>query len=121
MTGYVAYLLRAGLKDLARRRHEYLTNERHTNCAQSRTVLITGIPKKLLTEDALRQFASFVPGGVAHVWIYRASKVNCFGDSEASQTRRAKRVPASGRILPTSSTSDFKSANSLRLRRRNFS
>jgi len=77
MTGYVAYLLRAGLKDLARRRHEYLTNERHTNCAQSRTVLITGIPKKLLTEDALRQFASFVPGGVAHVWIYRASKVNC--------------------------------------------
>ncbi|KAF8825413.1 hypothetical protein HHX47_DHR7000217 [Lentinula edodes] len=41
---------------------------------QARTVLITSVPETLSTESSLRQFASFVPGGVERVWLYRDTK-----------------------------------------------
>jgi len=95
---YVLYLLQAELRHLTSLRHAYLTSKAHTKHAQSRTVLITGIPKTLLTEKDMRQFASFVPGGIARVWIYRASKVTSFG---IPRHRRQVMLNASFRMAGT--------------------
>ncbi|KZV98973.1 hypothetical protein EXIGLDRAFT_831757 [Exidia glandulosa HHB12029] len=74
LTFYTFYLLREELTLLVSLRQRYLTSKTHSKLAQARTVLITGIPKELLSESALREFASFVPGGVSNIWIYRESK-----------------------------------------------
>ena len=53
-------------------RHQFLISKSHSKLAQAKTVLITSLPEKdLISEADLRTFASFVPGGVAKVWIYR--------------------------------------------------
>ncbi|KAH7106891.1 DUF221 family protein [Auriculariales sp. MPI-PUGE-AT-0066] len=75
LTAFVLYLLQDELRHVTSLRHAYLTSKAHSKHAQSRTVLITGIPQSLLNERDLRQFTSFVPGGVSRIWIYRESKV----------------------------------------------
>lgn len=55
-------------------RHEFLISPFHSRLAQARTVLITGVPEELANEHDIRQFASFVPGGVDRVWIYRDTR-----------------------------------------------
>ena len=52
-------------------RQQYLTNPSHSSTAQARTVLVTGIPQKFLTESALAGLFSHLPGGVRKVWINR--------------------------------------------------
>ncbi|KAJ7217741.1 DUF221 family protein [Mycena pura] len=55
-------------------RHEFLISKSHSRLAQARTVLITSVPEELANEHDLRLFASFVPGGIDRVWIYRDTK-----------------------------------------------
>jgi hypothetical protein len=55
-------------------RHKFLISKSHSNLPQARTVLITSVPDELANEHDLRLFASFVPGGVDRVWIYRDTK-----------------------------------------------
>lgn len=72
LTGYVIWLLRREMLRFIHLRHEFLISKSHSKLAQAKTVLITSLPEKDLTTEAdLRTFASFVPGGVAKVWIYR--------------------------------------------------
>lgn len=54
-------------------RQQFLLSKSHTKLAQSRTVLVTAMPDELSTEQDLRTFASFVPGGVDRVWLYRST------------------------------------------------
>jgi calcium permeable stress-gated cation channel len=56
-------------------RHQFLVSKSHYRLAQARTVLITRVPNELGNENELRTFASFVPGGVDRVWLYRDTKV----------------------------------------------
>jgi len=46
----------------------------HSRLAQARTVIISPVPDELASEKALRTFASFVPGGIDRVWLYRDTK-----------------------------------------------
>ncbi len=55
-------------------RHQFLIGKDHARLAQARTVLITSVPDELANEHDLRQFASFIPGGVDKVWFYRDTK-----------------------------------------------
>lgn len=55
-------------------RHRFLISPSHSRLAQARTVLITSVPDDLATERDLRTFASFVPGGVDRVWLYRDTR-----------------------------------------------
>lgn len=55
-------------------RHQWLISKSHAKLAQAKTVLITSLAPDLSTEEDLRQFASFVPGGIAKIWIYRDAK-----------------------------------------------
>jgi hypothetical protein len=55
-------------------RHKFLISKSHSRLAQARTVLITNVPDELANEHDLRLFASFVPGGIDRVWMYRDTK-----------------------------------------------
>jgi hypothetical protein len=55
-------------------RHQFLLSHSHSSLPQARTVLITSVPDKLANERDLRRFASFVPGGVDRVWLYRDTR-----------------------------------------------
>lgn len=52
-------------------RQQFLISKSHSRLAQARTVLVTGVPNELANERDLRTFASFVPGGVDRIWLYR--------------------------------------------------
>lgn len=52
-------------------RHQFLISKSHSRLAQARTVLITPVPQELSNERDLRTFASFVPGGIDKIWMYR--------------------------------------------------
>lgn len=52
-------------------RHQFLIGKSHSRLAQARTVLVTSVPDELANEHDLRLFASFVPGGIDRIWMYR--------------------------------------------------
>ena len=52
-------------------RQKWLIDPRNAQSAQASTVLITGIPQRYLTEAALTELFSVLPGGVRKVWINR--------------------------------------------------
>lgn len=67
-------MIRREMQHFIRMRHQFLISKSHSGLAQARTVLITSIPEELANERDLRTFASFVPGGVDRVWIFRDTK-----------------------------------------------
>ena len=66
-------------------RQDYLVSPAHSSTAQARTVLVTGIPPEYLSESALTQLFSHLPGGVSKVWINRV-----LGDMPDLYKRRLK-------------------------------
>lgn len=60
--------------NFVRLRHQFLLSHSHFKLAQSRTVLVTAVPDELGNEHDIKTFASFVPGGVDKVWLYRDTK-----------------------------------------------
>jgi hypothetical protein len=70
-TVWVLYLVRRELNQFIQDRHDFLTSKEHASLAQSRTVLLTGIPEDYLTVDTLKKFTSYLPGGAKNVWIAR--------------------------------------------------
>lgn len=74
LTFFVIWLIRREMLHFVHKRHEFLGSREYSRLAQARTVLITNVPDELANEHELRQFASFVPGGVDRTWIYRDTK-----------------------------------------------
>lgn len=52
-------------------RQQHLIERTHSKSVQANTILITGIPKKFLTQDALFRLFNELPGGVKKIWINR--------------------------------------------------
>jgi len=52
-------------------RHQFLISKSYSRLPQARTVLVSQVPEELANEHDLRTFASFVPGGIDRVWLYR--------------------------------------------------
>ena len=52
-------------------RQDYLTSAEHRLRASATTVLVSGIPGKWLSEDALRGLFDVFPGGVRNIWLNR--------------------------------------------------
>ena len=67
--------MRKELAHFATVRQAFLMSRAHSRLAQARTVLITNVPDELCDEKELTRWASFVPGGVQNVWIYRDTTV----------------------------------------------
>ncbi|EIN07902.1 DUF221-domain-containing protein [Punctularia strigosozonata HHB-11173 SS5] len=74
LTFFVFYMIRREMLHFVHIRHQYLISKSHSHQARARTVLVTSLPEELGEEHQLREFASFVPGGVEHIWIYRDTK-----------------------------------------------
>ncbi|KAG9226508.1 hypothetical protein CCMSSC00406_0005825 [Pleurotus cornucopiae] len=74
LTGIVVFMIRREMNHFVHMRHQFLLSESHSRLPQARTVLITAVPDELGDEHALRTFASFTPGGVDRVWLYRDTK-----------------------------------------------
>ena len=73
LTFFTLYLIRREWLIFVHHRHEFLLSSQHSKLAQSKTVLITNVPTELAnSEQDLKEFFSFIPGGIAHVWIYRS-------------------------------------------------
>jgi hypothetical protein len=52
-------------------RQQHLTEKKHSESVQAKTILVTGIPKRYLTQTALRALFQDLPGGVNKIWINR--------------------------------------------------
>jgi hypothetical protein len=52
-------------------RQQYLISEEYSSSAQASTILITGVPRRYLTESAITKLYSHLPGGVRKVWLNR--------------------------------------------------
>ncbi|EGZ73212.1 DUF221-domain-containing protein [Neurospora tetrasperma FGSC 2509] len=61
----------AELRVYVKIRQDYLTSAEHRLRASANTVLVSSIPDKWLTEDALRGLFDVFPGGIRNVWLTR--------------------------------------------------
>jgi calcium permeable stress-gated cation channel len=52
-------------------RQDYLTSAEHRLRASANTVLVSGIPNKWLSEEALRGLFDVFPGGIRNIWLTR--------------------------------------------------
>ncbi|KAJ7079066.1 DUF221 family protein [Mycena belliarum] len=107
LTFFVLYMIRRELLHFLDMRHQFLISKSHSRLAQARTVLITSVPEELADEHSLRLFASFVPGGIDRVWIYRDTRnLNKLFDErqaictklEVAQAQVLKRATAAWRV-----------------------
>ncbi|CAL1696410.1 unnamed protein product [Somion occarium] len=65
------FMIRKELVHYTQMRQNFLTSRSHSQLAQARTVLITNIPEEMCDEKELHLWASFVPGGIQNIWVYR--------------------------------------------------
>ncbi|KDE07374.1 hypothetical protein MVLG_02415 [Microbotryum lychnidis-dioicae p1A1 Lamole] len=74
LTFWVWYLIRRELAVFVTLRQDFLISRDHAMLARSRTVLVTGVSREYLSEEAMTQFCNILPGGVKRVWIVRDLK-----------------------------------------------
>ncbi|KAE8383411.1 hypothetical protein BDV26DRAFT_138621 [Aspergillus bertholletiae] len=68
---YVCAVFYDELRNYIRLRQAYLTSPQHRLRASATTVLVTAIPERWLTVDALDSLFDVFPGGVRNIWINR--------------------------------------------------
>ncbi|SMR47918.1 unnamed protein product [Zymoseptoria tritici ST99CH_3D1] len=69
--GWLCYVVFMELRGYIRVRQAYLTSPQHRIRASATTVLVTGIPRKWLTLEALSGLYDVFPGGIRNIWINR--------------------------------------------------
>ncbi|KAF2100567.1 DUF221-domain-containing protein, partial [Rhizodiscina lignyota] len=65
------YVITTELRGYIRVRQAYLTSPQHRLRASATTVLVTSIPRKWLTYEALDGLYDVFPGGIRNIWINR--------------------------------------------------
>lgn len=68
---WILYNIYYELRSYIRVRQAYLTSPQHRIRASATTVLVTGIPAKWLTIEALDGLYDVFPGGIRNIWINR--------------------------------------------------
>ena len=68
---YVCFIFYDELRGYIRLRQAYLTSPQHRLRASATTVLVTAIPRKWLTIEALDGLYDVFPGGIRNIWINR--------------------------------------------------
>ena len=59
-------------------RQQHLIERTHSKSVQANTILVTGIPSKYLTQNALFKHFNSLPGGVKKIWINRYAFIILF-------------------------------------------
>ncbi|RDX47260.1 DUF221-domain-containing protein [Lentinus brumalis] len=73
-TIWIWWNIRHEMKHFVTARQRWLMDPKNASSPQASTVLITGVPRRYLTESALSNVFSHLPGGVAKVWLNRDLK-----------------------------------------------
>ncbi|KAF9568644.1 DUF221-domain-containing protein [Agrocybe pediades] len=73
-TFWIFYNIKKEMRHFIITRQQHLIERTHSRSVQANTILITGIPKKYLTQDALYKLFNELPGGVSKIWINRDLK-----------------------------------------------
>ncbi|KAF9477955.1 DUF221-domain-containing protein [Pholiota conissans] len=73
-TFWIFYNIKREMRHFIITRQQHLIERTHAKSVQANTILITGIPKKYLTQDALYKIFNELPGGVKRIWINRNLK-----------------------------------------------
>ncbi|KZP25055.1 DUF221-domain-containing protein [Athelia psychrophila] len=73
-TFWIFWNIRREMAHFITKRQRFLISPEHARSVQATTVLITGIPAKYLTHDALHSMYSHLPGGVKKIWLNRDLK-----------------------------------------------
>jgi hypothetical protein len=68
---WVCYVFFAELRVYIKVRQDYLTSAEHRLRASANTVLVSEIPGKWYTEEALRGLFDVFPGGIRNIWLTR--------------------------------------------------
>ncbi|KAH9822062.1 Calcium-dependent channel, 7TM region, putative phosphate, partial [Teratosphaeria destructans] len=68
---WIAYVAYTELRGYIRVRQAFLTSPQHRIRASATTVLVTGVPRKWLTYEALAGLYDVFPGGIKNIWINR--------------------------------------------------
>lgn len=71
LLAWIFYVVRGELRGYIRVRQSYLTSPQHRLRASATTVLVTSIPRKWLTYEALNGLYDVMPGGIRNIWINR--------------------------------------------------
>lgn len=71
LTFWVLYLVKREFSHFVVLRQEFLMSEQHRRLPQSKTVLVTGVPKEYLGREAMYRFCRPVPGGAKRIWFAR--------------------------------------------------
>lgn len=74
MSVWIWYNIKYEMRHFISSRQHHLVSPAHSGTAQSRTLLITGIPSRYLTERQLFNLFSYLPGGAEQVWLNRDLK-----------------------------------------------
>ncbi|KYG40938.1 hypothetical protein M433DRAFT_159674 [Acidomyces richmondensis BFW] len=68
---YFGFVVYRELRGYIRVRQAFLTSPQHRIRASATTVLVSGIPRKWLTREALAGLYDVFPGGIKNIWINR--------------------------------------------------
>ena len=77
-TVWIWWNIRYEMKHFVTLRQRWLIDPVNAASAKASTVLVTGVPRRYLTESAIMNLYSHLPGGVAKVWLNRDLKEKLF-------------------------------------------
>lgn len=101
ITIWTVYLIQKEMSKYIQLRQQYLTRQSHLDLPQSRTVLVTGVPKSFLSPGVLNSLTARLPGGIKRVWISRAlndlpkiynQRQKCVAMLESAETTLVKKA-----------------------------
>ncbi|KAF9458987.1 hypothetical protein BDZ94DRAFT_1269342 [Collybia nuda] len=73
-TVWIFYNIKIEMRHFITTRQQHLINPTHAKSVQANTLLVTGIPAKYLSREALLKLFNDLPGGVKKIWINRNLK-----------------------------------------------
>ncbi|RDB30694.1 Uncharacterized protein RSN1 [Hypsizygus marmoreus] len=73
-TAWICYNIKHEMRAFILIRQQHLINPVHAKSVQANTLLVTGIPAKYLSQEALLKLFDELPGGVKKIWINRNLK-----------------------------------------------
>ncbi|KAA1112631.1 hypothetical protein PGT21_004209 [Puccinia graminis f. sp. tritici] len=101
ITIWTVFLIQKEMSEYIEVRQRYLTRQSHLDLPQSRTVLVTGVPKSFLSSEVLNSLTARLPGGIKRVWISRAlndlpeiykKRLECVSMLESAETTLVKKA-----------------------------
>lgn len=114
VTAWTVFLVQKEMSRYVQFRQRYLTRQSHLDLPQSRTVLVTGVPKSFLSSESLNSLTAHLPGGIKRVWISRElknlpelynSRLEVVSKLEAAETQLIKTAVKADKSLKTLATS----------------